>query len=139
MRDLNYPVFAIEEPLQAGQFSKSSEVANLLNSKIILDESFIRENDFNSIEATPNSWIINIRISKMGGILRSLAIMSRAIDLDIPIIVGAQVGETSILTRAALTVVNRYRDHIIAQEGAFGTYLLQKDLIEPSIMFGAGG
>jgi len=49
------------------------------------------------------------------------------------------VGETSILTRAALTIANSYRDIVIAQEGAFGTHLLEKDICEPSIMFGAGG
>jgi len=40
----------------------------------------------------------------MGGILRSLAIAEQAKQIGIPIIIGAQVGETSILTRAALTL-----------------------------------
>ena len=57
----------------------------------------------------------------------------------IGIIVGAQVGETSILTRAALAVVNVCRDGHVASEGAFGTYLLQRDLTSPSLMFGPGG
>ena len=64
----------------------------------------------------------------MGGILRSLAIAEEAKARGIPIIIGAQVGETSILTRAALTVANQYRDILLAQEGAFGTYLLEHDI-----------
>ncbi|MFZ1761994.1 MAG: hypothetical protein WAT99_03795, partial [Nitrospira sp.] len=55
------------------------------------------------------------------------------------IVVGAQVGETSILTRAALTVADRYRDILLAQEGAFGTHLLEYDLCDPPLMFGRGG
>jgi len=75
----------------------------------------------------------------MGGILRSLAIAEEAKARGIPIIIGAQVGETSILTRAALTVANQYRDILLAQEGAFGTYLLEHDITDASLMFGKGG
>ena len=57
----------------------------------------------------------------------------------IGIIVGAQVGETSILTRAALAVANVCRDYHVASEGAFGTYLLKRDLTSRSLMFGPGG
>ena len=58
--------------------------------------------------------------------------------MGIPIIVGAQVGETSILTRAALTVASTFRDILLAQEGGFGTYLLKHDIVEPSLMIGKG-
>ena len=75
----------------------------------------------------------------MGGILRSLSIAEKAKQAGIPVIIGAQVGETSILTRAALTIANVYRDNLLAQEGAFGTRLLERDLIEPPLMFGKGG
>jgi hypothetical protein len=54
-------------------------------------------------------------------------------------IVGAQVGETSLLTRAALTVAHAGRDRLVAQEGAFGTHLLTADVCNPPLMFGPGG
>ena len=54
-------------------------------------------------------------------------------------IVGAQVGETSLLTRAALTVAQAAGSALFAQEGAFGTFLLTRDVCEPPLMFGAGG
>lgn len=139
MQDLDYPVFALEEPLQVGQYNDKNTVSASLGCRIILDESFKRDADFASIIDTPASWIINIRISKMGGIIRSLAVAKRACALGVPLIIGAQVGETSILTRAALSVANSYRDQIVGQEGAFGTHLLQEDIVEPPIMFGAGG
>ena len=86
-----------------------------------------------------NRWIINIRVSKMGGILRTLEITQEARRKNIPIIVGAQVEETSLLTRAAMTVANASRDILYAQEGAFGTRLLEKDICQPAIMFGQNG
>ena len=84
-------------------------------------------------------WIVNLRVSKMGGVLRSIEVAREAEQRGIGIIVGAQVGETSILTRAALAVANICRDGHVALEGAIGTYLLQRDLNSRSLMFGPGG
>ena len=49
------------------------------------------------------------------------------------------MGETSLLTRAGLTVMNAVGDRLVAAEGAFGTHLLQQDLTESCLMFGNGG
>lgn len=136
---LAYPFFALEEPLRAHQYDGCQKIFERLGTQIILDESFIRNADFEHIQSNPEPWIINIRISKMGGILRSLPIAKKARESSIPIIIGAQVGETSILTRAALTVANTHRDILLAQEGGFGTYLLERDVTDPPIMFGNGG
>ena len=75
----------------------------------------------------------------MGGVLRSMEVARRAKKRRIGIVVGAQVGETSILTRAALAVASVCGDALVASEGAFGTYLLQRDLTSRSLMFGPGG
>ena len=136
---LSHPFFAIEEPLQTGDYDGCKKISQTLKIPIILDESFTRIGQFESIHASPENWIVNLRISKMGGLLRSLAIAEQAQRLQIPIIIGAQVGETSILTRAALTVANAYREILLGQEGAFGTHLLEHDFTEPSIMFGKKG
>ena len=55
------------------------------------------------------------------------------------VIVGAQVGETSLLTRAGLTVAHAAAENLEAMEGGFGTHLLQRDLTTPCLMFGDGG
>jgi len=136
---LNHPIFALEEPLAKHQYNDCLKISESLNVKTILDESFLKIDDFKYILSIPNAWIINIRISKMGGVLRSLEIVNKARLNGIPIIIGAQVGETSILTRAAITLANTCRDILVAQEGAFGTYLLERDMVEPSIKFGMRG
>lgn len=64
----------------------------------------------------------------MGGLLRSLDAVKHLRKMSIPIIVGAQVGETSVLTRAALPVAQAAGEALYAQEGAFGTRLLQQDI-----------
>ena len=75
----------------------------------------------------------------MGGLLRSLDVVQAARTAGIGVIVGAQVGETSLLTRVALTVAQAAGPSLVAQEGAFGTFLLERDICDPPLMFGAGG
>jgi len=140
LKQLPGRITAIEEPLQIGDYNGCRLVARELKIPIILDESFLRPDQFAVVrDDPPSTWVINLRVSKMGGILRSLQVAQKAKELRIPIVVGAQVGETSVLTRAALTVANSCRDILIAQEGAFGTHLLEHDICDPPLMFGAGG
>jgi hypothetical protein len=75
----------------------------------------------------------------MGGLLRSLDFLREARRQGLRVIVGAHVGETSLLTRAALTVASAAGEALVAQEGAFGTHLLEHDVVERPLMFGAGG
>ncbi|MEC4673071.1 MAG: enolase C-terminal domain-like protein [Nitrospirota bacterium] len=139
LTQLEYQFFGIEEPLEANDYQGCRKIYDALRARIILDESFLRISQFQSIQDCPETWIINIRISKMGGVLRSLAIAKQAKILGIPVIIGAQVGETSILSRAALTVANAYRDILLGQEGAVGTHLLEHDMTDQPIMFEKGG
>ena len=75
----------------------------------------------------------------MGGLLRSLNVVQKAREEGIPVIIGAQVGETSVLTRAGLTAAQAAGDSLLAQEGAFGVLLLASDVAEPPLMFGREG
>lgn len=136
---LSYPFAALEEPLRAGQFAELARLADTLQTRIVLDESITREEQLSELPGEPEKWIVNIRVSKMGGLLRSLAVANRCQKQGLSVIVGAQVGETSLLSRAALTVVQSIRDSVLAQEGAFGTLLLETDAVVPTLMFGAEG
>lgn len=135
---LSYDVFAIEEPLREGDLDGFKRVGEECRTKIVLDESLLRPGQLDTLD-DPGRWIVNLRVSKMGGIFRSLEVAEKATQLGIGVIVGAQVGETSILTRAALTIMSAIRPNLVASEGAFGTHLLQRDLTSRSLMFGAGG
>lgn len=139
LRDLAYPFFAIEEPIRPNQYAGLARVADALGCPIILDESLLRAAQIGRLVGPPATWLINVRVSKMGGLLRSLGVVHAARAAGIGVIVGAQVGETSLLTRAALTVAQAAGPMLVAQEGAFGTFLLERDICDPPLMFGAGG
>ena len=135
---LPHEIYAIEEPLREGDLAGFQRVGVECGAKIILDESLLRVEQLDTLE-DPERWIVNLRVSKLGGIMRSLDVAQRAANLGVGVIVGAQVGETSILTRAGLTVMHAARPNLVASEGAFGTHLLRQDLTSESLMFGNDG
>jgi L-alanine-DL-glutamate epimerase-like enolase superfamily enzyme len=141
LRSLDCALFAIEEPLGPNQYSALAQIGDELGCRVILDESLLRASPgFNPRPAVAGvGWLLNVRVSKMGGLLRSLDLVAAARRSSVGIIIGAQVGETSLLTRAGLTVAHAAGDALVAQEGAFGTRLLVRDVCEPPLMFGQGG
>jgi L-alanine-DL-glutamate epimerase-like enolase superfamily enzyme len=148
LQRLGCAFFAIEEPLRpASRYRDLADLAATLRVRVILDESCLRAEQLAGLTARPNGclgegrvpWIVNVRISKMGGLLRSLRVVEIARRHGVRVVVGAQVGETSLLTRAALTVASRAREILLAQEGAFGTLLLGADICDEPLMFGPGG
>lgn len=132
------PAFAIEEPLAVNHARELPRLAQALDLAIILDESLTRIEQIETFSPDVR-WIANLRVSKLGGMLRSLAVLDAARARGISVIVGAQVGETSLLTRAGLTVARAAGATLLAQEGAFGTQLLHGDVSSPSLMFDVGG
>lgn len=139
LRPLAPPLFAVEEPLAAGDLAGMAAVADELGIPVILDESCARAGQVGALPGPPGRWIVNVRVSKMGGVGRALAVVAAARAAGMRVIVGAQVGETSVLTRAALPVAAAAGAALAAQEGAFGTLLLAQDVCDPPLMFGAGG
>jgi L-alanine-DL-glutamate epimerase-like enolase superfamily enzyme len=139
LRSLQFRFFALEEPLRAGDYAGMARMAQALDSTIILDESMARTRQLDDLPGTPARWFANLRVSKMGGLLRSLEFLEAARRNGVSIIVGAHVGETSLLTRAGMTAAAAAGDALVAQEGAFGTYLLAHDVVEAPLMFGAAG
>lgn len=139
VRALKRPVWAIEEPLTPGDVAGMAEIGKALGVKIILDESVFRLDHLPPFMDEPGLWIANIRVSKVGGIVRSIALANACHDAGMGVIVGAQVGETSLLTRAALAVGQETRAPIMAREGGYGRILLLSDVVRPSLRFGFGG
>lgn len=131
--------FGIEEPLGPHDLNGLSKLSVALNTPVILDESLITPEDMEAAVKMPGKWMPNIRVSKVGGVQRALEIARIATANNCKIIMGAQVGETSILSRAALSVVQAYKSNVEAQEGAYGTILLEKEIVEPEVRFGAAG
>jgi L-alanine-DL-glutamate epimerase-like enolase superfamily enzyme len=139
LKELEWPIYALEEPLQVADIDELEVLHDKTGIQIILDESLLRLEQLAPLGRNAGIWNANVRVSKMGGLLRSLEMIGKLRELDIDIIIGAHVGETSLLTRAALILADAAGRHLAAQEGAFGEHLLQSDPMTTLIQFGKEG
>ena len=139
LRTLDASFFAIEEPVMPKDANMLSKISLALDKPVILDESLCTVADLEAYDSLEGRFIANIKVSRVGGVLRALQLVNALHDRKWKIIVGAHVGETSVLTRAAMCVAQAAGDLLIAQEGGFGTKLLEYDTAQPSLSYGHKG
>lgn len=80
----------------------------------------------------------NLKLSKHGGLLRSLAIYQLAKQHGIPCQLGAHFGETSLLTAAGI-IFSGLAPALTYREGALGTLILASDVCLDSLHIDAQG
>ncbi len=131
-------IWAIEEPVTARDWRGLEAVGGATGLHVILDESAVRLDDLQALRPGAR-YVLNVRVSKHGGLLRTLSMVDRARAMGMKVIVGAQVGETSILARAAIAAGQAAGADLAGFEAGYGTRLLSRDLAAPSIGFTEGG
>lgn len=131
---------SVEQPLPA--HDKQSYVTLMRDCHaqmpIVLDESFCQWSDvqyFLDAGVTP---ALNLRVSKCGGLWSSLAYANAASAAGLWYQLGAQVGESVILTRAGQILASVLAD-CRYHEGAVSDYLLAHDLTSQPVSIGQGG
>ena len=139
LQSLNCTIFAIEEPVGAHDAEDISKVSVATGLPVILDESLCTFDDLSHYTNLPGKFIANIKISRVGGIIRALRLVEELKKLGWSIIIGCHVGETSLLTRVALIFSHATGESLIAQEGAFGDYLVEREPVDPILKFGRDG
>jgi len=139
LESLEYPFVAIEEPVHPCDVETMSEISLALGVPVILDESLCTLDDLSRFDQLPGQFIANVKVSRVGGVLRALKMIDAIKEKGWPIIISANVGETSVLTRAAHILAGAAGDHLIAQEGGFGNYLLRYEPVAPSLKYGRHG
>jgi muconate cycloisomerase len=102
------------------------------------DESLVTVDDARKLITEKSCQAFNIRLSKNGGIAGSLAIAKLAREAGLRIQVGAQVGETAILSAAGRTFA-AHLPELAGAEGSFGTWLLSEDVAFEDLSFGYAG
>jgi muconate cycloisomerase len=128
----------IEQPVAAGDFTGLRRVQDDTGVPVMADESLVTLEQARQLIEQGACDYFNIRLSKCGGVTGSLAIAKLAQDAGVKIQVGAQVGETAILSAAGRT----FAAHLPAltfAEGSFGTWLLTEDVALEDISFGYAG
>lgn len=139
LKALQGPIFAVEEPVEPRDVEGISKVSAATGLPVILDESLCTPDDLSLFASLAGKFIANIKISRVGGLTRALEFVKALKKIGWPIIIGCHVGETSLLTRAALIPANAAGENLIAEEGAFGDYLVEREPVEPILNFGRNG
>ncbi|MDD4356095.1 MAG: alpha/beta fold hydrolase, partial [Smithellaceae bacterium] len=132
-------LFAVEEPVQARDVKEISRFSTATGLPVILDESLCTLEHLRAFQNVPGQFIANIKISRVGGLIRALRMITEVKKRGWPIIIGCHVGETSLLTRAALVASAAADESLAAHEGAFGDYLVQREPVYPTLKFGREG
>lgn len=137
LQAIDLPVWAIEEPFRPRDAPAQRRLAAKADIRVILDESAIHPGDHDGLEG--DGWVVNLRVSKQGGLLRSIemAELARARGLDV--IIGSHVGETSLLARSALVLAAACSDLVIAAEAVTGAFCCSEIWAHPSLRFGKRG
>jgi muconate cycloisomerase len=129
---------SIEQPVSAADLTGMKRVRNESGVPIMADESVVTVDQARRLIELDACDYFNIRLSKCGGLSGSLAIAKLAQENGIQIQVGAQVGETGILSAAGRTCA-AHLPALAWAEGSFGTWLLTEDVTFENAAFGFGG
>ena len=128
----------MEQPIPRGPVEDLARLKSLQPVPIMADESLVTIADAKALAAARAVDLFNIRVSKCGGLFRSMEIARIAERAGIRVQVGAQVGETAILSAAGRHLAAAVPNLAFA-EGSFGTLLLSDDLARDAVRFGYRG
>jgi muconate cycloisomerase len=133
-----FKLAAIEQPVPAGDFAGVKRVRNESGVPVMADESLVTLEQARRLIDLGACDFFNIRLSKNGGVAGSLAIARLAREAGIKIQVGAQVGETAVLSAAGRAFA-AHAPALEFAEGSFGSWLLTEDIAFENVAFGYGG
>lgn len=131
-------VSSVEEPLAPRDRDKLPGLRRAVRMPVMLDESLRSRADLARLAAAGACDLVNIRLSKCGGIFASLALADEARAAGIGCQMGCQVGESGILSAAGRHFAFLCPDarHL---EGSYDRHLLGENLTVEDITFGYGG
>lgn len=133
-----FRIASVEQPIPRGNPSQLATVKRASTIPIMADESLVTVDDARALIAQDACDFFNLRLSKCGGLYRTLHLARLALQAGKRLQLGCQVGETAILSAAGRHVA-AHLDPLEFVEGSFGTLLLTEDVGKDNIHFGNGG
>ncbi|MDD5174171.1 MAG: enolase C-terminal domain-like protein, partial [Candidatus Omnitrophica bacterium] len=125
-------ISCVEQPTPKGDFSAMQKVEDFCNEPVMADESLCTGKDALALASIKGCDMFNVRLSKCGGIFRSMEIIKIAQDHGMGYQIGCHVGESGILTAAAIHLA-AVTKRLAYFEGGYSRLLLKEDLIEEDL------
>ena len=133
-----FNVACAEQPIPRGAPAALARVRSRSPIPIMADESLVTVADAEALIAARACDFLNLRVSKCGGVVRTLEIARMAVLAGLRLQLGCQVGESAILSAAGRHVA-AHLDRVAFVEGSYGSMLLVEDVSEEPVTFGHGG
>jgi muconate cycloisomerase len=129
---------ALEQPVAHEEVEALAELRPKLGIPVMLDESLCGLPDGRA--AIEKGWadIFNVRLSKCGGILPSLALAAMAYRAGLAVQLGCHPGESAVLSAAGRGFAANLKG-IRYLEGSYDKHVLRDNLATTDITFGYGG
>jgi L-Ala-D/L-Glu epimerase len=128
----------VEQPIPRRSVAELVKLKEMSPLPIMVDESLVTPADAQALIAANACDFVDLRVSKCGGIVRTLEIAKKAAEAGIRIQLGCHIGETAILSAAGRHVAG-YIDNVAYVEGSYGNILLSEDVSAETICFDKGG
>jgi muconate cycloisomerase len=128
-----------EQPVAADDVAGLARLVEALPEDIVVDESLCSPDDARDLIAARACTVLNVRVSKCGGPLAALELVELARQAGLACQLGAQVGESGILTAAGRLVATVARPGFRHHEGADNLFLLKRDLTVENLTVRPGG
>ena len=135
-----YDVSTVEQPFGRGSklFPKLINSQEAKNFHFVADESALTVEDVCKAGQDKSFDMINIRLSKNGGLFKSLLLAEKAEEYGIKYQVGCHVGETGILSSAGRVLASLVNNPVYS-DGSYDEYLLSDNITKANLTFGTGG
>jgi len=131
-------VRVIEQPFPVSEYAGQAARMAGKGFSIMADEGVLTSGDVRALASSGGAQILNLRLSKNGGLSRVLALAAEAEECGLSYQLGCMVGETGILScmgRLAASLLPK-PSYI---EGSYDEMLLEQNIVSPSFGFGPGG
>jgi L-alanine-DL-glutamate epimerase-like enolase superfamily enzyme len=130
---------AFEQPVaRTRNASELKRVREQSSIPVMADESIVTMEDARSLIDAGACDYFNLRISKCGGIIRTLQLAQAAGRAGVRLQLGCHVGETAILSAAGRHMAAHLCEAEFV-EGSYGRLLLSEDVSREPVQFGHGG
>ena len=127
-----FKISCIEQPTPKNDRQAMQEVSDFCPEPVMADESLCTIDDAANLASARVCDMFNVRLSKCGGIFRSLDIIKIAEDNGLGYQTGCHVGESGVLSAAARHMASVVKNNKYL-EGSYSRMLLKEDIIEEDL------
>lgn len=128
--------YYIENPLSDNNQDAVIELSQHIKSRIIIDHKCLITHDSETCLKQKDSFILNFRVPKLGGLIRTLNIIQHARKTGLKIIIGENADESSLSVKASQIAASAAKKQLLFQETIYSIYMFNEELYKHSIING---